>query len=181
MVCIVLGANFPFAVFEGFIKQLWGKHGIDRIAHMNVGYTIVKFWDEATRYIVLEDGVAHFNRKPVILRPWSTDLDTLRIVKSVPVWVRLPDLGLHYWGVKCLSALVCTIGKPILVNKVTKDRLMVKFARVLVDVEISDNLPKTINFLNETGQLVDQIIEYEWLPTQCSCCKILGHTTTNFK
>ncbi|XP_062089448.1 uncharacterized protein LOC133795982 [Humulus lupulus] len=175
LVCVVLGANPPFSVFEGFIKRLWGKLGIERIARMNAGYTIVKFWDEATRDLVLETGVVHFDRKPIILRPWSTDLDTLKLVKSVPVWIRLPDLGLQYWGVKCLSALVSTIGKPILIDKVTKDRSMVKFARVLVDMEISENFPKTISFLNERGQLMDQIIEYEWQPTQCSCCKALGH------
>ncbi|XP_062112853.1 uncharacterized protein LOC133824008 [Humulus lupulus] len=148
---------------------------------MNAGYTIVKFRDEAMRDMVLEDGVVHFDRKPVILRPWSIDLDTMRLVKFVPVWVRLPSLGLQYWAVKCLSALISTIGKPMLVDNVTKDRSMVKFARVLVDVEISDNLPKTISFLNERGQLVEQILEYEWLPTQCSFCKVLGHTATNCK
>ncbi|XP_062085826.1 uncharacterized protein LOC133791936 [Humulus lupulus] len=95
MVCIVLGANPPFAVFEGFIKRLWGKLGIDRIARMNAGYTIVKFRDEATRDMVLEAGV-------------------------------------------------------------TKDRSIVKFARMLVDVEISNNLPKTIIFLNERGRCLEE-------------------------
>ncbi|XP_062089117.1 uncharacterized protein LOC133795676 [Humulus lupulus] len=124
VVCIVLGSNPPFAVFEGFINIIWGKLGIERIARMNAGYTLVKFRDEATQDMVLEAGVVHFDRKPVILRPWPTDLNTMRLVKSVPIWVRLPGLGLQYWGVKCLSALVSTIGKPMLVEKVTKERSM---------------------------------------------------------
>ncbi|XP_062114048.1 uncharacterized protein LOC133825068 [Humulus lupulus] len=176
VVCIVLGANPPFAVFEGFINRIWGKLGIERIARMNVDYTLVKFKDEATHDMVLEAGVVHFERKPVILRSWSTDLDTMRLVKSVPVWVRLPGLGFQYWGVKCSIALVSTIGKPMLVDKVTKERSMVKFARVLVDVEILDDVPKTINFLNGRGQLMEQLLEFEWLPTQCKGCKVLGHS-----
>ncbi|XP_062103162.1 uncharacterized protein LOC133814183 [Humulus lupulus] len=179
MVCIVLGANPPFAVFEGFINRIWGKLGIERIAQMNVDYTLVKFRDEAMRDMVLEAGVVHFDRKPVILRLWSTELDTMRLVKSIPVWVRLPGLRLQYWGFKCLSALVSTIGKPMLVDKVTKDRSMVKFARVLMEVEISDDVPKTISFLNERGQLMEHLLEYEWLPTQCQGCKILGHSEAN--
>ncbi|XP_062109683.1 uncharacterized protein LOC133821348 [Humulus lupulus] len=179
MVCIVLGANPPFVVFEGFINKLWGKLGIERIARMNAGYTLVKFRDEAMRDMILEAGVVRYDRKPVILRLWSTEFDTMRLVKSVPVWVRLPGLGLQYWGVKCLSALVSTIGKPMLVDMLTKDRSMVKFARVLVEVEISDNVPKTISFLNERGQLMERLLEYEWLPTQCQGCKILGHPATN--
>ncbi|XP_062074934.1 uncharacterized protein LOC133778939 [Humulus lupulus] len=110
VLCMVLGASPPFAVFEGFIKRIW-----------------------ATRDLVLEVGVLHFDRKPVIVKPLSADLDTLKAVKTVPVWIRLPGLGLKYWGTKCLSALMSTIGNPILVDKVTKDRTMVQFARVLVE------------------------------------------------
>ncbi|XP_062114375.1 uncharacterized protein LOC133825453 [Humulus lupulus] len=181
MVCVVLGANPPLSVFEGFINRMWGKLGIERIARMNGGYTLVKFKDEVTRDLVLEAGVVHFDRKPVLLRPWSTDLDKVRLVKSVPVWVRLPDLGLQYWGLKTLSALVSTIGKPMMMDKVTKDKSMVKFSRVLVDVEISDKIPQCISFLNEKGQLMEQPIEFEWLPTRCSCCKNLGHGASNCK
>ncbi|XP_062119230.1 uncharacterized protein LOC133832977 [Humulus lupulus] len=181
LVCVVLGANPPLAVFEGFINWLWGKLGIERIARMNAGHTLVKFRDEATRDMVLEAGVVHFDRKPVLLRPWSTDLDTLRLVKSVLVWIRLPDLGLQYWGLKSLSALVSTIGKPMMMDKVTEEKSMVKFARVLVDVEITDRLPHSISFINERGRLMEQTIEFERLPTRCSCCKCLSHTASSCK
>ncbi|XP_062118720.1 uncharacterized protein LOC133832386 [Humulus lupulus] len=122
---MVLGANPPFAIFEGFIKRIWGKLGIDRIAWLNVGFTLVKFRDESTRDLVLEARVLHFDRKPMIVKPWSADLDTLKAVKSIPVWIRFPGLGLQYWVTKCLSAFMSTIGNPILVDKVTKDRSMI--------------------------------------------------------
>ncbi|XP_062080548.1 uncharacterized protein LOC133785316 [Humulus lupulus] len=176
VVCTVLGANPPFTVFEGFIKRMWGKLGIERIARLNAGHTLVKFRDETTRDLVLENGVLHFDRKPVIVRPWTTELDHLRMIKSVLVWVRLPGLGLQYWGTKCLSALVSTLGKPIMVDKVTMDRSMMQFARVLVDIDIADEVPKSIQFLNERGQLMEQFVEFEWLPTQCKLCKVFGHT-----
>ncbi|XP_062075202.1 uncharacterized protein LOC133779231 [Humulus lupulus] len=155
---------------------MWGNLGIARIARLNAGHTLVKFRDEATRDLVLENGILHFDRKPVVVRPWTTELDHLKLVKSVPVWVRLPGLSLQYWGSKCLSALVSTIGNPILVDKVTKDRSMMQFARVLVEIEIADEIPKAIQFLNERGQLMEQLIEFEWLPTQCKNCKVFGHT-----
>ncbi|XP_062113082.1 uncharacterized protein LOC133824231 [Humulus lupulus] len=176
VVCQVLGANPPFAVFEGFIKRIWGKLGIERIARLNNDFTLVKFRDEVTRNLVLEAGVLHFDRKPVIVKPWSANLDTLKAVKSVPVWVRLPGLGLQYWGTKCLSALMSTIGVPILVDKVMKDRSMMQFARVLVEIELSEDLPKSVQFLNEKGKLMEQLLEFEWLPTQCRGCKVYGHT-----
>ncbi|XP_062089456.1 uncharacterized protein LOC133795989 [Humulus lupulus] len=178
VVCMVLGANPLFAVFEGFIKRMWGNLGIEKIARLNAGHTLVKFIDEVTRDLVLENGVLHFDRKLVIVRPWTTELDHLKLVKSVPVWVRLPGLGLQYWGTKCLSALVSTLGRPILVDKVTKDRSMMQFSRVLVEINIVDEVPKSIQFMNERGQLMEQLVEFEWLPTQCKNCKIFGHIVT---
>ncbi|XP_062075666.1 uncharacterized protein LOC133779767 [Humulus lupulus] len=48
-------------------------------------------------------------------------------------------------------------------------------------MEITDNLPQYINYLNERGQVMEQSIEYEWLPTKCSNCKKLGHTVASCK
>uniref|UniRef100_A0A803NJD2 RNase H type-1 domain-containing protein n=1 Tax=Cannabis sativa TaxID=3483 RepID=A0A803NJD2_CANSA len=80
------------------------------------------------------------------------------MVQSVQVWIRLNGLGLQ-WGKNNLSALVSTIGKPIMVEKFTLNRSMVKFARVLVDIANSDNPSKIISFINERKQLVEQTIE----------------------
>ncbi|XP_062099867.1 uncharacterized protein LOC133805722 [Humulus lupulus] len=148
---------------------------------MNDGFTMVKFRDEATRDLVLESGVVHFDRKPMVLRPWTTDVESLKSIKSVPIWIRLPDLGLQYWGVNCLSALVITIGKPIMIDKITQNRSMIKFARILVEMEIADTLPKFISYFNENGQIAEQMIEYEWLPTKCSNCKKVGHSVSSCK
>ncbi|XP_062119382.1 uncharacterized protein LOC133833143 [Humulus lupulus] len=168
-------------VFEGFVKRIWGNLGIVSVARMNARFTMVKFRDEATRDLVLESGVVHFDRKLVVLRPWTTDIESLKSIKSVPIWIRLPDLGLQYWGVNCLSALVITIGKPIMIDKITQNRSMIKFARVLVEMEIANTLPKFISYFNDKGQIVEQIIDYEWLPTKCSNCKKLGHSVSSCK
>ncbi|XP_062086176.1 uncharacterized protein LOC133792286 [Humulus lupulus] len=178
---MVLGANSPFAVFEGFVERIWGHLGIERVVRMHMGLTIVKFNDEATRDFVLENGVVQFDRKPVIVRPWTQELDSIRLVRSVPLWIRLPNLGLQYWGKNCLSALVSTIGKPIMVDKFTKDRSMIKFAKVLVEMDITDDPPFLIHFVNERGQLQEQFVEYEWLPIKCSTCKGYGHNAAKCK
>uniref|UniRef100_A0A803Q873 DUF4283 domain-containing protein n=1 Tax=Cannabis sativa TaxID=3483 RepID=A0A803Q873_CANSA len=145
IVCIVLGANPPFRV------------------------------DEETRVIILETGVVHFDSKPVVLRPWSMDMDAASMVRSIPVWLRLNGLGLQYWGKENLSALVSTVGRQIMVDKVTQSRSIVKYARVLVDMEIQQDPPMCISFINEKKQLVEQLIEYEWLPSKCAACENLGH------
>ncbi|XP_060974273.1 uncharacterized protein LOC133039399 [Cannabis sativa] len=179
VICMVLGANIPAVVFEGFVRRIWGHLGIVQVARMTKGLTMVKFNDEATRDEVLENGMIQFDKKPVIIRPWSANLNLIRLVKSVPLWIRLPNLGLQYWGKKSLSAIVSTLGKPIMVDKHTKDRTQVQFARVLVEIDISDNPDRICWFVNEYGQLVEQEIEYEWLSVKCNHCKGYGHLITD--
>uniref|UniRef100_A0A803PLV2 Reverse transcriptase domain-containing protein n=1 Tax=Cannabis sativa TaxID=3483 RepID=A0A803PLV2_CANSA len=97
VVCMVMGVNPPFSMFEEFVKRIWGYLGIEQVVRMNQGLTIVKFKDKATRDLVLESGTVQFDKKPMIVRPWTQDLDT-----------------------------VSTIGKPIMVDKVTKERSMIR-------------------------------------------------------
>ncbi|XP_062118480.1 uncharacterized protein LOC133832113 [Humulus lupulus] len=98
-----------------------------------MGLTIVKFNDEATRDFVLQNGIVQFDRKPVIVRPWTQDLDTIR------------------------------------------------YARVLVEMEITDDPPFIIHFFNELGQIQEQFVEYEWLPIKCQNCKGFGHNSAECK
>ncbi|XP_062103313.1 uncharacterized protein LOC133814362 [Humulus lupulus] len=176
VICMVLGATPPMNVFEGFIKRVRSHLGIAQIERMTMGLAMVKFNDDATRDQVLENGILHFDRKSVIIRPWSADLSVIRLVRSVPLWIRLHDLGLQYWGSKCLSALVSMIGKPIMVDKFTTERSRIQFARVLVEMEVTDNPPRSIQFLNELGQIMEQGVEYEWLPIKCKSCSGFGHS-----
>uniref|UniRef100_A0A803PT08 Uncharacterized protein n=1 Tax=Cannabis sativa TaxID=3483 RepID=A0A803PT08_CANSA len=131
------GANPPIAVFEGFIKRLWNHLGIVQVARMTMGLVMVKFHDEASRDQVLEEGLIHFDRKPVIVRPWTTDLNAVK---------------LH-----------------------TKDRTRIQFARVLVEMEITDEPPSAIPYFNEFFQLREQKIDYEWIPAKCKKCAGFGH------
>uniref|UniRef100_A0A803QHW8 DUF4283 domain-containing protein n=1 Tax=Cannabis sativa TaxID=3483 RepID=A0A803QHW8_CANSA len=125
VICMVLGANVPAVVFEGFLRRIWGHLGIVKIARMTKGLTMVKFNDEAMQDDVLENGMIQFDRKPVIVRPQSSDLNMVRLVKSVALWIRLHNLGLQYWGKKY--------------------------------------------------KLVEQEIDYEWLPVKCKHCGGFGH------
>lgn len=39
-----------------------------------------------------------------------------------------------------------------------------------------DYPPRMIQYINEYGQLVEQGVEYEWLPVKCQTCSGYGHT-----
>uniref|UniRef100_A0A803QD09 Reverse transcriptase domain-containing protein n=1 Tax=Cannabis sativa TaxID=3483 RepID=A0A803QD09_CANSA len=104
---------------------------IAKVSKLSMGLIMVRFNDEATRDQVVEAGVVQFDQKPVIVRPWSADLNAMNLVRTVPLGIRLHDQGLQYWGTKSLIALVSTIGKPIMVDQHTKDRTRLQYARIL--------------------------------------------------
>ena len=66
------------------------------------------------------------------------------------------------------------LGTPLHLDKVTRDRTYGYYARILVDLDLSFDLPKSIMVEREThGFPMD--IHYENLPHICSNCGIIGH------
>ena len=102
------------------------------------------------------------------------DLGTENI-SSLPIWIQLPDLDLKYWGTTCLSKICSSLGIPLKTDRYTKDRAMIKYARVLVDMKLEGPFPECLDFFNENEVLVRQEVKYEWLPTKCQFCNMFGH------
>lgn len=50
-----------------------------------------------------------------------------------------------------------------------------KFARILVEVELGSKLLDEIKFKNEKGKLVEQPVQYDWKPSICTFCNRYGH------
>lgn len=67
------------------------------------------------------------------------------------------------------------IGDPVKCDETTSKREKVQYARVLVRVQIDQNLPNSLVFLDEKGLTQECRVEYEWKPTQCSNCLKFGH------
>lgn len=55
---------------EGFIKRVWGKFGIDKIAFLVKGVFIVRFYSYEIRSNVFNDGMFTFDKKLIIVRLW---------------------------------------------------------------------------------------------------------------
>uniref|UniRef100_A0A803Q8M1 Uncharacterized protein n=1 Tax=Cannabis sativa TaxID=3483 RepID=A0A803Q8M1_CANSA len=93
-------------------QDLQEEKEIDETAlHTGLNLIANRFNYEATRDHVLEVGVLQFDRKPVIIRPWSRDLNAMKLY----------------------------------------------------------------------GTLVEQIIDYEWLPVKCKSCSGYGHIMADYR
>ncbi|XP_056688277.1 uncharacterized protein [Spinacia oleracea] len=125
---------------------------------------------------VLADNRPTFDKKPVICKPWHKDIvDFKDEVKVVPIWIHLKHLDLKFWGNRSLGKIVSSIGEFIQADQATINRDKLQFARVQVEVALSQDLPDCVEFQDEHGILKTIKVGYEWKPIVCEHCKLLGH------
>ena len=92
--------------------------------------------------------------------------------------VQLPNLDVKYWGQSSLSKIGNIIAIPIKTDKYSRDRIMLKSVRILIEVNLEGPFPDFIEFINENGVLTRQQVKFEWLPTNCDHCLMYGHEET---
>ncbi|XP_074283310.1 uncharacterized protein LOC141607861 [Silene latifolia] len=173
--CFILGANPPVEVVDGFIKRIWGHLPIDKVSFLPNGVFLVRFNTKAAKDRVLQQGHYLFDNKPLIVRPWSPDVELNKDdVKEVPVWVRLEHLPLKFWG-KCLPRIAGLLGKFVQMDVATKDKTRLGFARVMLEVPFGKPLPGSVKFMDKDGLVVTIKVVWEWKPTLCKHCKGVGH------
>ncbi|XP_074277873.1 uncharacterized protein LOC141601483 [Silene latifolia] len=97
-------------------------------------------------------------------------------VKYVPIWLRLCGLPLKFWSRSCLEKLAGLLGKFVKRDSATEDKTRLGYARLLVEVDIGQEFPDKLFFMDEKGSEVCVLVEYEWKPIVCSSCKGISHT-----
>ena len=101
-------------------------------------------------------------------------------LKSIRIWIQL-KVGFKYWGEKSLCKIVDQIGKPLQRDDAIRKRDKVQYARVLVEVQLSQDFRDHVHFVNEHGVRTQVDVHYEWKPIECQVCHLLGHDTVNCK
>lgn len=90
--------------------------------------------------------------------------------------MKLPDLPLNYWGAETLSKIASRLGKPLFADACTAKQKRLSYARVLVEMNITQNLPKEVEIVDPAGRTFVQNIKYDWKPLFCKKCTRFGHT-----
>ncbi|KAJ8445672.1 hypothetical protein Cgig2_007148 [Carnegiea gigantea] len=75
-----------------------------------------------------------------------------------------------------LSKIGSILGIPLKTDRYTKDKQVIRYARLLVEIQIDGPFPEHIEFFNEEGILLRQLVTYEWIQTKCTHCAMLDHS-----
>lgn len=141
------------------------------------GFYIVKFKSIHDRDEILYSGSYTINNMPLILKVWSPDFDFKQeLPRTMPLWVKFPNLLLKCWGPKTLSKVASRLGNPLFAGECTKKQIRVSFAGVLIDMDMTKYLPLEIKLVDKSGKTFTQDVIYEWRPVFCKTCMMYEHT-----
>ncbi|XP_074265521.1 uncharacterized protein LOC141587960 [Silene latifolia] len=118
------------------------------------------------------------NGFPLVLRPGHQLFQELDLCVHfvLSVWVLFPNLDPCFWSQAALSKVASFVGRPICADEPTTNKSKIAFARILVEVDLSKELPKGMTLQTPYRGTVLQKIVYEWLPYYCHTCHKIGHT-----
>ncbi|XP_058766248.1 uncharacterized protein LOC131639814 [Vicia villosa] len=119
---------------------------------------------------------------PLLVREWRPDFNLHNdLLQTFPLWVKLPNLPLYLWGENSLNKIGSALGDPIVTDECTANRLCISYARILVEIDITKELPTEITIRNTHGEKMQQAVEYEWRPIFCGRCQKYGHNCDKLK
>ncbi|CAK8563193.1 unnamed protein product [Lathyrus sativus] len=125
---------------------------------------------------VMLKGPYTIRNMPMLLREWQPGFNLKNdMLRALPIWIKLPNLPLHLWGEKSLSKIGSAIGKPVTTDECTANKFQFSYARLLVEVDVTQALVKEIIINDRNGAKLVQPIEYEWKPKFCEQCQRFGH------
>jgi len=71
------------------------------------------------------------------------------------------------------------LGISIKTDKPTKEESALGYGCILEKMPIEGPFPEHIDFVNDSDRVVRQLVRYEWKPTRCNHCRMLGHEEAN--
>ena len=179
--CLIgyVAGKYPgFGALKSIIGNTW-KCDATLSIHEN-GWLVYEFKDENDKMAVLNGGPYLIYGRPLMLKSMPEFFDfSKNDMSSVPVWVKLPNLPLKCWSIRSLSKISSLIGKPIQCDRLTASKTRISYARVLIEVDLREDLPSSIEFGLPNGMFINQPVIFESLPRFCKTCHSIGHSSSN--
>ncbi|XP_019228707.1 PREDICTED: uncharacterized protein LOC109209818 [Nicotiana attenuata] len=116
------------------------------------------------------------NNRPIVVKQWTANFDfDEEDLKNIPIWVKLPNLPLSCWSAKTLSKIGSGLGQPIYADACTSNIDRISYARILVEIDVTKELPKSVKVKDPKGRIMVQELWYDWKPSYCAKCMRIGH------
>lgn len=110
---------------------------------------------------MLENGSWFIAQRPLLLRKWESWITMEKfIMHRILVWVKLRRIPMELFTVDGIHHIASAIGRPLYMDKATKERRRISYARVSIKICPNDELPKTIDVDIDRIGLLEVHVEY---------------------
>ncbi|KAJ6888330.1 hypothetical protein NC652_029395 [Populus alba x Populus x berolinensis] len=175
--CVVgyVDGKFPgYKALHDIVTNTWQCEA--SLTFHDSGWLVYKFNSVDDKLAVLASGPYLVYGRPLILKAMPEYFNfSYEEMTRVPVWVKFPNLPLKCWSSECLSKISSVIGKPIQCDQLTSTMSRISYARVLVELDLLDDLIHSVDIILPNGTSLTQTVIYETLSRFCRHCKLLGH------
>ncbi|KAL5134431.1 Transposon TX1 uncharacterized protein [Glycine soja] len=153
LILYALGEDLSMNAMKSYMVKMWNFVKLPEMYYHDDGYFILRFNSHDGMDVVLMKGPYTIRNVPLLLKEWKPNFNLQRdMLRTLPLWVKLPKLPLHLWGVKSFNKIRCVI-----------------------EVDITKTLVKEVTIKDYEGRKISQGVEYEWRPLYCEKCHKLGH------
>ncbi|KAK1304881.1 hypothetical protein QJS10_CPB11g01426 [Acorus calamus] len=167
----IWGKTPVFTPFLQFIKRLWRPKGELTLSLQGNGFFMVRFDLEEDLSHVLEDGPWSMDNRPFVIQRWNRNIRLERErLNSIPLWIKFPNLPLHFWSPTCIGKIASLIGSPLYLDSPTAMRTRSAYARVCIEVEAGSELPDEVFVEIRNGDREAIKVTYDWKPKACTHC-----------
>ncbi|XP_074265658.1 uncharacterized protein LOC141588102 [Silene latifolia] len=176
------GSKPSVAVVQGFVSKYWGKFAAPVVQYFRKGWFSFRFSSHEEMNVVLKKGPWKIGGNSLVLKHWSPMFSfEMEKVSRVPVCVLFSGLDPFLWSDVVLSKISSKLGRPLFADPTTTTKAKLSFARVLIGMDVSKNMPNQVVLnIPYLGQVTQKVV-YEWYPYFCKGCGRLGYTLDSCK
>ncbi|KAH1264861.1 hypothetical protein GmHk_01G000690 [Glycine max] len=159
LILYAMGADLSMSAVKNFMTRSWNFVQLPDMYFNDEGYFILDFKSFRDRDEVLLRGPYMIRNIPLLIREWRLGFKIKdELLQTLPIWVKLPQLPIILWGDTSLNKIGSALGNPIMTDECTANRLRVSYARILVEMDITKELPQTITIVDNEGEKIQQTI-----------------------
>lgn len=171
-----MGDDLSMNMVKVFMERQWNFIHLPDLYYHDDGYFLMRFKSHEDKEAVLVKGPYSIRGMPMVLKEWKPDFNMKQdMMRTMPIWIKLPKLPLYLWGERTLDKIGSAIGVPMVTDECTTHKLRVTYARMLVEVDITRKLVEEIALKDKEGKILMQPVQYEWKPKFCDKCQKVGH------
>lgn len=142
----LLGKSINFFTLQSRLHREWKTEKDFDIIDVGLGYYVVRFYNSNDCQKILTGGPYKIFDHYLTIQPWEPNFQPAKAkIPKTAIWIHLESAPMEQFTGPILRYLASTLGKPIKVDYTTMLATRGKFARVCVEMDLSQTLrnPKT--------------------------------------